>query len=121
MKTVGRSSKDFKGCQNPLELFENVRSDDANPKKVYKNLVKFKSNLSKRRSTEFNKKCYYYLFNLRKKIFNLLGIILFRCLKLNTKLKQMLQKLPIALAQLKASNTSENLRNEIDKSYILCI
>ena len=71
LKTVGRSSKDFKGYQNPLELFENVKGDDANPKKVYKNWVKFKSNLSKRRSTEFNKICYYYLFNLRKKIIQL--------------------------------------------------
>ena len=35
--------------------------------------------------------------------------------------KQMLQRSPIALAQVKAGNTSENLLNEIDKSYILCI
>ena len=38
--------------------------------------------------------------------------------------KQMLQRLPIALAQVKAGDTSENLLNEInesDKSYILCI
>ena len=44
----------------------------------------------------------------------------------------MLQRLPIALAQVKAGNTSENLLNEIrqiiyslyrwlEKSYILCI
>ena len=30
-------------------------------------------------------------------------------------LKQMLQRLPIALAQLKGDNTSENLLNEIQK------
>ena len=38
--------------------------------------------------------------------------------------KQMLQRIPIALAQIKAGNTSENLLNEIRQiiySYILCI
>ena len=35
--------------------------------------------------------------------------------------KQMLQRLPIALAQVKAGNTSGNLLNESEKSYILCI
>ena len=35
--------------------------------------------------------------------------------------KQMLQRLPIALLQVTASNTSKNLLNELDKSYILCI
>ena len=35
--------------------------------------------------------------------------------------KQMLQRLPIALAQVKAGNTSENLLNEIRQIYILCI
>ena len=35
--------------------------------------------------------------------------------------KQMLPRLPIALAQVKAGNTSENLLNEIRKSYILCV
>ena len=33
----------------------------------------------------------------------------------------MLQRLPIALSQVKAGNTSENLLNEIRKTYILCI
>ena len=32
----------------------------------------------------------------------------------------MLQRLPIALAQVKTDNTSENLM-KLDKSYILCI
>ena len=35
--------------------------------------------------------------------------------------KQMLQRLPIALAQVKASNNSESLLNEISKLFILCI
>ena len=35
--------------------------------------------------------------------------------------KQMLQRLPIALAQVKASNNSENLLREIRKIVILCI
>ena len=34
--------------------------------------------------------------------------------------KHMLQRLPIALAQVKTDNTSENLM-KLDKSYILCI
>ena len=35
--------------------------------------------------------------------------------------KQMLQRLSISLAQVKAGNTYENLLNELDKSHILCI
>ena len=35
--------------------------------------------------------------------------------------KQMLQRLPIALTQVKAGNTSENLLNEIKQIIILCI
>ena len=35
--------------------------------------------------------------------------------------KQMLQRLPIALAQVKAGNNSESLINEISKLFILCI
>ena len=35
--------------------------------------------------------------------------------------KQMLQRLPIALAQVKAGNNSENLLNEIRQMFILCI
>ena len=35
--------------------------------------------------------------------------------------KQMLQRLPIALAQVKASNNSESLLNEISKLFIFCI
>ena len=33
----------------------------------------------------------------------------------------MLQRLPTALAQVKAGSTSENLPNKFDKSYIICI
>ena len=33
--------------------------------------------------------------------------------------KQMLQRLPIALSQVKAGNNSENLLNEINKLFIL--
>ena len=35
--------------------------------------------------------------------------------------KKLLQILPIALAQVKASNNSENLLNEIRQIFILCI
>ena len=61
------------------------------------------------------------VFDLKEKIIDFLEIILFYYLKLNTKQnmekivtnKQMLQRLPIAFAQIKAGNTSENLLNEI--------
>ena len=35
--------------------------------------------------------------------------------------KQMLQRLPISLAQVKAGNTSENLLDEIKKNYIFFV
>ena len=35
--------------------------------------------------------------------------------------KQMLQRLPIALTELKTDNNSEKLLNEIRKKFILCI
>ena len=35
--------------------------------------------------------------------------------------KQMLQRLPVALAQVKAGNNSETLLNESGKLFILCI
>ena len=35
--------------------------------------------------------------------------------------KQMLQRLPIALVQVKTGNNSESLLNESDKLFILCI
>ena len=41
-------------------------------------------------------------------------------LKINTS-KQIHQRLPIALAQVKEGNTSENLLNEIQEIYIFCI
>ena len=61
------------------------------------------------------------VFDLKEKIIDFLEIILFYYLKLNTKQnmekiltnKQMLQRLSIAFAQIKAGNTSENLLNEI--------
>ena len=61
------------------------------------------------------------VFDLKEKIIDFLEISLFYYLKLNTKQnmekiltnKQMLQRLPIAFAQIKAGNTSENLLNEI--------
>ena len=42
-------------------------------------------------------------------------IILQWCLKQKLKLEQILQRLPIALAQVKAGNNSKNLLNEIRK------
>ena len=73
---------------------------------------------------------YYYLIESEAKTIHEKGIpsMLARVAKVsnhsNLKIlspKQMLQRLPIALAQLKTGNTSESLLNENRKWYILCI
>ena len=51
-KTEGRSLRDFNGYQNLIELFENSRDSNVNPKnpkEVLKNQMNFKSGLSKPR------------------------------------------------------------------------
>ena len=67
--------------------------------------------------------------NHKKLLSNYLMIILLLCLKLNIKqsmvlkiltLKQMLQRLRIALVQVKAGNTSENLLKKI-RQIIYCL
>ena len=74
----------------------------------------------------------YNLFEGRKRVFNAFDSKIFPMkiegtgfsdhynLKILTP-KQMLQRLPIAIAQTKEGNTSENLQMKSDKSYILCI
>ena len=45
-KTEGRSLKDFRNYQNPIELFKHLRGGNVNPKKVLKIRNNFKSDLN---------------------------------------------------------------------------
>ena len=74
----------------------------------------------------------YNLFEGRKRVFNAFDSKIFPMKiegtgfsdRYNLKIlppKQMLQRLPIAIAQAKEGNTSENLQMKSVKSYIFCI
>ena len=76
--------------------------------KEYNNLVNKAEQIAKLRSTEPRQKM-LKIFNYLREIFN--GPIKER-LKILTP-NQMLSRLPITLAQLKAGNNSEKLKNEI--------
>ena len=41
-KIEGRSSKDFSGYQNPIDLFINLRDGNVNPREGLKNQIDFK-------------------------------------------------------------------------------
>ena len=131
-KTEGRSSKDISDYQNPIDLFINLRDGNVNPGEVLKNQIDFESDLGKIKKGNPKPKSKDQIsviqnvqkfFDLSEKI-----MIFFRdysisisAAKYKTKYgglkilspKQMRQRLPIALAQVKASNTTENLLNEI--------
>ena len=65
-KTEGRSRKDFRSYQNTIDLFNNLKDGNINPKEVLKNQINFKSdlgeikkgnpNLQSERSNKFNTK-----------------------------------------------------------------
>ena len=64
-KTDGKIPKDLRDYRMPLELFENLRDGDLNPKEVLKNQVKFKLKLNEtkievinQKTKKYNKKCY---------------------------------------------------------------
>ena len=122
-KTKARSlKKDFSNYQNPIDLFINLRDGNANPRAVLKSQIYFKSDLGKMK-INCKTKCSNFSW-LKRKIKNffrnyyiLLSEAKYKAkhgkgLKILTP-KQMLQRLPIALAQVKAGNTSESLLNEI--------
>ena len=44
-KIEGRSSKDFRNYQNPVELFKNLRDGNTNPREVLKYRINFSSDL----------------------------------------------------------------------------
>ena len=132
-KTEGISPKDFSNYQNLINLFINLRDGNANPRKVFKNQIDFKSYLGEIKKGNPKSKSedqisviknVQNIFDLTEKIINFFRdySILLSKAKYKAKHekgliilspKQMLQRLPIALAQVKAGNTSENLLNEI--------
>ena len=48
-KTEGRSPKDFRDCQNLINLFINLRDGNVNPRELLKNQISFKSYLGETR------------------------------------------------------------------------
>ena len=129
----GRSSINFRNYQNSIDLFNKLRDGKVNPRKVLKNQNNFKLDLGEIKKGNPKSKSKDQIsvignvekfFELRKKIIDFFRDYSFllseakykakygKGLKLlNTK--QMLQRLPIALEQVKAGNTFENSRNEI--------
>ena len=126
----GRSSKDFSNHQNLIDLFINWKDNNVNPREVLKIQPNLKSDIGK--IIEGNPKSksedqisvienvQFFFFDFREKIINFLKdySILLSDAKYKTKhgrglrillSKQILQRLPIALAKVKADNTSENL------------
>ena len=71
-KTEGISLKDFSNYQNPIELFQDLRDDNINPKKVLKDQINFKLDLSeikKRKSKiKIKRSNIENFFDLTKKI-----------------------------------------------------
>ena len=123
----------FRIYQDPIKLFKDLRDGNINLKEVLKDQINFKSDLDKnkkrkskikiKRSNKCNTRC-WNSFDFRENIIDsfrdyslLLSEAKYRVkhgisVKILTP-KEMLQRLPIALAQLKAGNTSEKLSNEI--------
>ena len=127
-KTDGNESKDFGSYQMLLKLFEDLENGNINRKDVLKNQARFKSDLSeikiggKKSPNQKNTiKNITNFFALQEKIidffrdyfFFLLSEAKYKAkygegLKILTP-KQMLQILPITLAQIKAENNSERV------------
>ena len=115
----------------PMKLFEESRHGEKDPKEVLKDQVRIKSDLreikigGKNSADQKNTtKKVSKLFDWREKIINFFrdGSLLLSEAKYETKYgeelkistaNQMFQRLPIALAQVKAGNNSKNLLNEI--------
>ena len=132
-KTEGKSPKDFSNYQNLINLFINLRDGNANPRKVLKNQIDFKSYLGEIKKGNPKSKSEDQIsviknvqnsFDLTEKIINFFRdySILLSKAKYKAKHekgliilspKQMVQRLPIALAQVNAGNTSENVLNQI--------
>ena len=132
-KTEGISPNDFSDYQNLIDLFKNLGDGNINLQELLKDQIKFKSDLGqiKNENPKLKPEDQIHViqnienfFDLREKITDFLRDYSFllseakykakyqKGLKIVTP-KQMLQRLPIALAQVKAVNTTENLLNEI--------
>ena len=114
-----------------MKLFEELRNDQKDPKELLKDQARIKSDLreikrgGKKSADQKSKtKKVSTFFDLREKIIIFFrdGSLLLSEAKYETKYgeglkistpNQMFQRLPIALAQVKAGNNSENLLNEI--------
>ena len=122
--------KDFRNYQMSWKQFEDLRDGDIIPKEVLKNQARFKLDLSeiktggKKSHQKDIIKNINNVFDLQERIIAffrdysfLLSEAKYKAkygeeLKILT-FKQMLQRLPIVLAQVKAGHNSENLLNEI--------
>ena len=114
-----------------MKLFEELRNDQKDPKELLKDQARIKSDLreikrgGKKSADQKSKtKKVSTFFDLREKIIIFFrdGSLLLSEAKYETKYgeglkistpNQMFQRLPIALAQVKAGNNSKNLLNEI--------
>ena len=130
-KTDGNEAKDFGNYQTPLKLLEDLRDGNINPKEVLKNQARFQSDLSeikiggKKSLNQKNTiKNISDFFDLREKITDFFRDYTFLLSEAKYKAKygeglkiltpkQMLQRFPIALAQMKAGNNPESLLNRI--------
>ena len=118
-KTEGISRKDFSNYQNLIGLFKNLRDGNISPKEALKSQINFKSDLGeiKKRNPNLKPKDQISIIqnveNVRDYSF-LLSDAKYKA-KYGRCLKILCSKSPIALAQIKAGSTSENLQNEIRK------
>ena len=132
---------DFIGFKDPLHVFKGIHNGDMPLEDVEKEQIKLKSDLGhirqgnpNNRSKEQNNVINNVtnLYESREKVvqmFNNYAKHMSRNiykLKQGTGLiiltpKQMLQRLPIALAQIKADNNPKSLLNEIRQIFTLCI
>ena len=93
-ETEGRSPKDFRNYQNPVELFKTLGDINVNSNDVLKNKNNFKLDLGKIRKGNLPSKSQDQIrliqdvqdiFNLREKNIIFLETILFCYMRLNTK------------------------------------
>ena len=127
-KTEGRSPKDFKNYQNLMDLFKSLRDGNVNPREVLKNQNNFKLDRGKTRKGIPKSKSKDQIsviqnvetfFDLTEKIIDFFRDYYFLLSEAKYKskygkgleiltFKQILQRLPLALAQVKAGNIKLN-------------
>ena len=134
----------FTNYDGPMYTYDQLKKGEKTLKQVEKEQENFKSDLHeitsgnpkhKSESQLYTIKNVKNLYNSRQKIIDLLNDnsrirseVIYKANKKTTGTglkiltpKQMLQRLPIALAQVKAGNNSESSLNEIRQIVILCI